>query len=178
VWWSPSATPNHFSAAAAQSLIEHGAAHVAGDPSTAQLQFVAIGAYQLEEALKAHARLEHHGLASCITVVVEPGRLRIPRDELEAAFVLGDESLQALFPPHLPRVLISHTRPEPMLGVLRRIDSGPSKTRALGYINHGGTLDVAGMLIANRCTWVDAIYAAAQVTGWNSSQAAAAATDA
>jgi len=37
---------------------------------------------------------------------------------------------------------------------------------------------VAGMLIANRCTWVDAIYAAAQVTGWNSSQAAAAATDA
>ena len=171
-------TPNHFSAAAAQSLIEHGAAHVAGDPSTAQLQFVAIGAYQLEEALKAHARLEHHGLASCITVVVEPGRLRIPRDELEAAFVLGDESLQALFPPHLPRVLISHTRPEPMLGVLRRIDSGPSKTRALGYINHGGTLDVAGMLIANRCTWVDAIYAAAQVTGWNSSQAAAAATDA
>jgi len=171
-------TPNHFSAAAAQSLIEHGAAHVAGDPSTAQLQFVAIGAYQLEEALKAHARLEHHGLASCITVVVEPGRLRIPRDELEAAFVLGDESLQALFPPHLPRVLISDTRPEPMLGVLRRIDSGPSKTRALGYINHGGTLDVAGMLIANRCTWVDAIYAAAQVTGWNSSQAAAAATDA
>ena len=171
-------TPNHFSAAAAQSLIEHGAAHVAGDPSTAQLQFVAIGAYQLEEALKAHARLEHHGLASCITVVVEPGRLRIPRDELEAAFVLGDESLQALFPPHLPRVLISHTRPEPMLGVLRRIDSGPSKTRALGYINHGGTLDVAGMLIANRCTWVDAIYAAAQVTGRNSSQVAAAATDA
>ena len=171
-------TPNHFSAAAAQSLIEHGAAHVAGDPSTAQLQFVAIGAYQLEEALKAHARLEHHGLASCITVVVEPGRLRIPRDELEAAFVLGDESLQALFPPHLPRVLISHTRPEPMLGVLRRIDSGPSKTRALGYINRGGTLDVAGMLIANRCTWADAIYAAAQVTGWNSSQAAAAATDA
>ena len=55
-------TPNHFSAAAAQSLIEHGAAHVAGDPSTAQLQFVAIGAYQLEEALKAHARLERRGL--------------------------------------------------------------------------------------------------------------------
>ena len=171
-------TPNHFSAAAAQSLIEHGAAHVAGDPSTAQLQFVAIGAYQLEEALKAHARLEHHGLASCITVVVEPGRLRIPRTNLRPPSCSVTNPLQALFPPHLPRVLISHTRPEPMLGVLRRIDSGPSKTRALGYINHGGTLDVAGMLIANRCTWVDAIYAAAQVTGWNSSQAAAAATDA
>ena len=171
-------TPNHFNAAAAQSLVEHGAAHVAGDPATAQLQFVVIGAYQLEEAFKAHARLERHGLASCVTVVIEPGRLRIPRDDLEATFVVGDEALQALFPPHLPRVLISHTRPEPMLGVLRRIDSGPSKTRALGYINRGGTLDVAGMLIANRCTWADAIYAAAQVTGWNSSQAAAAATDA
>ena len=171
-------TPNHFNAAAAQSLVEHGAAHVAGDPATAQLQFVVIGAYQLEEAFKAHARLERHGLASCVTVVIEPGRLRIPRDDLEATFVLGDEALQALFPPHLPRVLMSHTRPEPMLGVLRRIDSGPSKTRALGYINRGGTLDVAGMLIANRCTWADAIYAAAQVTGWNSSQAAAAATDA
>jgi phosphoketolase len=171
-------TPNHFNAAAAQSLVEHGAAHVAGDPATAQLQFVVIGAYQLEEAFKAHARLERHGLASCVTVVIEPGRLRIPRDDLEATFVLGDEALQALFPPHLPRVLMSHTRPEPMLGVLRRIDSGPSKTRALGYINRGGTLDVAGMLIANRCTWADAIYAAAQVTGWNSSQVAAAATDA
>lgn len=170
-------TPNHFNAAAAQSLVEHGAAHVAGDPATAQLQFVVIGAYQLEEAFKAHARLERHGLASCVTVVIEPGRLRIPRDDLEATFVLGDEALQALFPPHLPRVLMSHTRPEPMLGVLRRIDSGPSKTRALGYINRGGTLDVAGMLIANRCTWVDAIYAAAQVTGRNSSQVAAAATD-
>jgi phosphoketolase len=170
-------TPNHFNAAAAQSLVEHGAAHVAGDPATAQLQFVVIGAYQLEEAFKAHARLERHGLASCVTVVIEPGRLRIPRDDLEATFVVGDEALQALFPPHLPRVLISHTRPEPMLGVLRRIDSGTSKTRALGYINRGGTLDVAGMLIANRCTWVDAIYAAAQVTGRNSSQVAAAATD-
>jgi len=145
---------------------------VAGDPATAQLQFVAVGAYQLEEALKAHARLAHHGLASCVTVVVEPGRLRMPRDDIEAGFVLGDADLESLFPPQLPRVLLSHTRPEPMLGVLRRIDAGPSKTRALGYINRGGTLDVAGMLIANRCTWVSAIYAAAQVTGWNNSQAA------
>mgnify|MGYP001766553185 CR=1 FL=1 len=165
-------TPNHFTAEAAQALLAHGAAHVAGDPATAQLQFVAVGAYQLEEALKAHARLAHHGLASCVTVVVEPGRLRMPRDDIEAGFVLGDADLESLFPPQLPRVLLSHTRPEPMLGVLRRIDAGPSKTRALGYINRGGTLDVAGMLIANRCTWVSAIYAAAQVTGWNNSQAA------
>ena len=40
------------------------------------------------------------------------------------------------------------------------------------YINRGGTLDVTGMLIANRSTWVNAIYAAAQVTGWNNQRAA------
>lgn len=40
------------------------------------------------------------------------------------------------------RVLLTHTRPEPMLGVLRRLDNGPSRTRALGYLSRGGTLDV------------------------------------
>ena len=165
-------TPNRFTAEAAQSLLAQGATHVAGDPATAQMQFVAVGAYQLEEALKAPARLALHGLGSCVTVVIEPGRLRMPRDEIEAGFVLGDATLESLFPPQLPRVLMSHTRPEPMLGVLRRIDTGPAKTRALGYINRGGTLDVTGMLIANRSTWVNAIYAAAQVTGWNNQRAA------
>ena len=102
-----------------------------------------------------------------MTAVIEPGRLRVPRDDLEAAFVLGDEALRALFPPELPRVLLCHTRPEPMLGVLRRIDGGHAKMRALGYINRGGTLDVTGMLRANRCFWRDAINAAADVTGWS-----------
>ena len=35
-----------------------------------------------------------------------------------------------------------------MLGLLRRLDGGPSKTVAHGYISRGGTLDVAGMLFA------------------------------
>ncbi len=158
---------HRFNAEAAQALVRGGAAHVAGDPATAGVQFVAIGAYQLEEALKAHEHLAQQGHASCVTVVIEPGRLRIPRDELEAAFVLDDHRLHALFPPDLPRVLLTHTRPEPMLGVLRRLDSGPSMTRALGYLSRGGTLDVAGMLFANRCTWVQAIRAASDVTGWD-----------
>ena len=38
-----------------------GAAHVAGDPATAKVQLVAIGAYQLEEALKARAHLAGRG---------------------------------------------------------------------------------------------------------------------
>ncbi|HIE5094119.1 TPA: xylulose 5-phosphate 3-epimerase [Stenotrophomonas maltophilia] len=158
--------PERLDANAAQRLVERGAAHIAGTPGVAGVQFVAIGAYQLEEALKAHAFLERHGLASCVTAVIEPGRLRIPRDEIERAFVLGDDELQAFFPDDLPRVVLSHTRPEPMLGILRRLDGGQARTRALGYISRGGTLDVAGMLLANRCTWIHAVQAAAQVTGW------------
>ncbi|ASC65764.1 xylulose 5-phosphate 3-epimerase [Achromobacter denitrificans] len=158
--------PQRFEARAAQALVEQGAAHIAGDPSASALQFVAIGAYQLEEALKARAHLARLGHECCVSVVLEPGRLRIPRDELESAFVLPDAALRALFPAGLPRVLLCHTRPEPMLGVLRRLDDGPARTRALGYISRGGTLDVPGMLFANRCTWAHAVDAAAAVAGW------------
>ena len=154
-----------FDADGAQAAVARGAAHVAGDPADAALQFVAIGAYQLDEALKAQAHLAALGHRACVTAVMEPGRLRIPRDGLEAAFVDDDATLHALFPPGLPRVLLSHTRPEPMVGVLRRIDDGPATTRALGYISRGGTLDVAGMLFANRCTWAHAVDAAAAVAG-------------
>ena len=157
--------PQYLDAASAQALVRQGAGHVSGDPGDAQLQLVAIGAYQLQQALRAQAHLAAHGCRSCVSVVLEPGRLRIPRDELEAAFVLDDSTLQALFPPALPRVLLCHTRPEPMLGVLRRLDGGPAHTTALGYINRGGTLDVDGMLFANRCTWAHAVDAAARLTG-------------
>ena len=49
-----------------------------------------------------------------MTVILEPARLRAPRDEFEATFVLDDNGLRGLFPPGLPR--------------------------ALGYISRGGTL--------------------------------------
>ena len=116
--------------------------------------------------MKARAHLARLGHECCVSVVLEPGRLRIPRDGLESAFVLPDAALRALFPAGLPRVLLCHTRPEPMLGVLRRLDDGPARTRALGYISRGGTLDVPGMLFANRCTWAHAVDAAAAVAGW------------
>jgi len=110
--------------------------------------------------------LAAHGLQACVSAILEPGRLRAPRDALEDAFVLARDRLQALFPPGLPRVLLVHTRPEPMLGLLRRIDDGPARTRALGYLSRGGTLDVPGMLFANRCTWAHAVDAAAAAAGW------------
>ncbi|QGZ37746.1 phosphoketolase [Pseudoduganella flava] len=162
--------PTRFDGAAAEALMRDGAAHVAGQPAGAAVQLVALGAYQLDEALKAHAWLARHGVAACVTVVIEPGRLRRGRDAIEAAFTLSDAALHALFPPGLPRVLLCHTRPEPMLGVLRRLDGGPASTEALGYIGRGGTLDVPGMLLANRCTWAHAVHAAARVSGWQDAE--------
>lgn len=157
---------NRLDAALAQRLVRDGAAHVAGAPADAQVQLVAIGAYQLDEALRARQHLERLGKSVCVTVVLEPGRLRMPRDPFEAEFVDDDATIASLFPVGLPRVILSHTRPEPMLGILRRIDGGPTRTRALGYINRGGTLDVNGMLFANRCTWAHAVDEAAMLAGW------------
>lgn len=173
------ALPRRLDADAALRLAEQGVLHVAGAPAQAQLQFVAVGAYQLQEALKARKRLAEHGVQACVTVVQEPGRLRAPRDDTERAFVLDDAAVAALFPPGLPRVVLSHTRPEAMLGVLRRLDEGPRGMLALGYVNQGGTLDMDGMLFANRCTWGHAVQAAAQLLqpcgeGWLSADESAA----
>ncbi len=158
---------NRFDADAAHALVRDGAAHLIGDPADAEVQLIAIGAYQLDEVIKAHEHLARLGRRSCVTVILEPGRLRIPRDAIEAEFVDDDATVQSLFPSNMPRVIVTHTRPEPMLGLLRRIDGGPDRTRGLGYVCRGGTLDVAGMLFANRCTWAHTVDAAAAVAGWN-----------
>jgi phosphoketolase len=136
----------------------------------AALQLVSIGAYQLEQAWLAHARLTQRGIASMVTAVIQPGRLREPRDQLERDFVLNDQQLAEMFPANLPRVLISHTHPEPMTGLLRRIDGGPSRWRAHGYCNRGGTLDVNGMLFANRCSWAHLVQSAASLLGHKDSE--------
>jgi phosphoketolase len=159
--------PHRLDGAAAGRFVTKGAAHIDGDPGEADLQLVAVGAYQLEEALKAAHRLKEHGHRIVVTAVCEPGRFRAPRDPLEAAFAANDEEVAALFPTELPRVVVTHTRPEPMLGLLRRLDGGPTRTVARGYISRGGTLDVAGMLFANRCSWAHLTDAAVQLAGWS-----------
>lgn len=159
------AQPNLFSGTEAECAIGDGAATIAGRADQCDVQFVAIGAYQAHEALAAHARLGERGVSSSVTVVLEPGRFRAPRDAIERAYCVADRELNALFPVGAARVILSHTRPEPMLGLLRRLDGGPSRTRALGFINRGGTLDVFGMLFANRSTWAHAVDAAASVLG-------------
>ncbi|MFC3068448.1 phosphoketolase family protein [Phenylobacterium soli] len=147
----------------AMEFATRGWGHLAGDPAEADVQIVAVGAYQAIEALEACNRLQARGHRACVTAVLEPGRLRAPRDSLEAAATLGEAALNSAFPPDLPRVLVTHTRPEPMQGLLRRIDPGRDRMLSLGYIGRGGTLDVFGMLFANRCTWGHIVDAAAKV---------------
>lgn len=158
------ATPDVFTDAEAQAAFETGVARLEADPRAA-LQFVAIGAYQLVEARRAAGRLRERGVSINVTVILEPGRLRLPRDRFEEAFVVTDQVIRDLFPPELPRILVTHTRPEMMTGLLRRLDEGPRLFRAHGYLSRGGTLDAQGMLFANRCTWAHLIMSAASLLG-------------
>ncbi len=154
---------NRLSPQQTLQLAQDGALLLHGDPANAQVLLVATGAYQLDAMRRAHTRMNERGVSAVTIYIGEPGRLRTPRDKREALYVADDASVAMLFPPGTPRVFMTHTRPEPYLGVLRRIDTGPATTRALGFINRGGTLDVAGLLFANRCTWAHAVDAAAGV---------------
>lgn len=159
------AVANVFSAVQARSLITCGAATVAGDLSKAAVQVVAIGAYQLQEALRAHRRLEERGYRACVTYVCEPGRFREGRDGIEEQFVVQDSDLRTLFPTGVPRVVVTHTRSEPLIGVLRRLGTSHDSSRFLGFRNRGGTLDVPGMLFANRSTWAHIVEACCDLLG-------------
>lgn len=156
---------NRLSAEQAHRLVEQGALALRA-PAGAQVLLVAIGAYQLEQAWRAADRLEEAGLRTALTCMIEPGRFRVARDAQEANFVASDEMIRSMFPDSAQaRIILSHTRPEPICGVLRRLDTGPQHTTVLGYLSRGGTLDVEGMLFANRCTWAHAVAAAAGVCG-------------
>jgi phosphoketolase len=126
---------------------------------------VAIGAYQLGEARRAAGRLRECGIGVNVTIILEPGRLRSPRDRFEETFVVSDTVIRDLFPPGLARLLVTHTRPEMMTGLLRRLDEGPARFRTHGYMSRGGTLDAPGMLFANRSTWAHLILSAADLIG-------------
>jgi phosphoketolase len=154
-----------FSRTSAEALVARGAHHVEGNVDHCQIQLVAIGAYQLAQCRRAAARLSKSGLQPLVTYMLEPGKFRVPRDSTEAAFVATDEQTTELFPANVARVIVGHTRPEPMIGVLRRLDNGPQRTRYLGYRNRGGTLDTAGLLFANGATWAHIIAEACKVTG-------------
>lgn len=157
--------PQLFNEADAHAAIQAGYAVLQPASPDVRIQLVAVGAYQVLEARRAARVLAKGGCPAQVVAVLEPGRLRMPRDRIESDFVIAESQLAEAFPANMARVIVSHCRPEPMLGVLRRLDSGAARTRALGYINRGGTFDVEGMLFANQCTWAHIVQQAAQALG-------------
>lgn len=156
-----------FSPKQAQQLVKDGATLVAGDVSS-PYQLVAIGAYQLEQAQRAWQRLADQGVKASLVYLQEPGKYRHARDHYEAEQLVSEATKESLFPSNVnARVFITHTRPEPVLGHLRSLDMGPSKTSALGYKNRGGTLDANGLLLANGCSWAHLLAELAKLTGEN-----------
>ena len=162
--------PNILDADQAREAVACGAATIIGDPGSSDIQLIAIGAYQLHQALMARERVEARGYKVCVTCIIEPGRFREPRDETERLFVTSPARAASIFPKGLPRVIVAHTRPEPMLGVLRSLDAGPDCVRALGYRNRGGTLDVYGMLFANGATWAHIVQISSSLIGQDADQ--------
>jgi len=140
--------PVRCSVAQAEQAVRDGAIVLQHD-ETAQVQLLALGSYQVSAALAAADILRQRGVGCSVVAIIEPGRLRIPRDEREVAYVHSDAAIAALIPAVQDRVVISHTHAEVMTGVLRRLDTGSATTVFLGYRNRGGTLDVAGMQFAN-----------------------------
>jgi Phosphoketolase len=162
--------PQIFTAQQAMDGMREGFICLEERQASTRIQLLAIGAYQLQESRRAAEVLAQAGIKAQVIAVIEPGRLRQPRDKVEAGFVLPSGRVMESFPTELPRLIVSHTRPEPMLGALRRIDEGPECTAALGYINRGGTFDVEGMLFANRCTWAHIVQHAAFLVGDDSAR--------
>jgi phosphoketolase len=161
-------TPIFFSAAEARRLVAEGGIAIewAGHESDrAELILAAVGAYQLREALAASRRLAERALPHGVVYILEPGRFRIARGKEEEAHLAPASVRETLFPDAARhRILVTHTRPEPMLGLLAPFRSS-SSTAGLGYINQGGTYDTPGLLFVNRSSWAHCVLEAARLLG-------------
>ncbi|BFM10587.1 phosphoketolase [Simiduia litorea] len=154
--------PNLLDAAQARQLTRDGALLLESEGNAA-IQLLAVGAYQLHSAQRAAQRLKDHGVGYSLVTISEPGKFRIPRDSHEAVCVHSEDRIEQIIPAAKYRVLISHTHAEPMIGVLRPLDLGPSATTVLGYKNRGGTLDTFAMQFANGQTWAHVVLACASL---------------
>jgi phosphoketolase len=157
-------TPYFCSAAQAQQAVQDGAMVLKHD-TDAILQFLAVGAYQLEAANKAAEVMREQGVDCSVVAILEPGRFRIPRDAREARYVHSDADIARIIPSVETRLIVCHTHAEVMTGVLRRLDTGIAQTRVLGYRNRGGTLSVPGMQEANEQSWQAIVKAANELLG-------------
>lgn len=162
-------TPELFTLDEATRLLEQGAMRLdwAGyELWQQQLVLTAVGAYQLEEVIKASERLRERQVPHSVVYMLEPGRFRNPRSKGESAHVVPPGLQAELYPSSVrARIFVTHTRPETLLGTLQPLHTGNGKTAALGFINQGGTLNVPGMLFVNRCTWAHILEETARVMG-------------
>ncbi len=152
--------PDLFTADEARRLIADGglrldwAGHAA---DRAHVTLVAVGAYQLGEVLAASRRLAEREVPHTVVYILEPGRFRLPRSRAEEAHQAPAAVRDRLFPEQIRHLLlVTHTRPEPMRGLLAPFQAAP-QTAALGYIGEGGTYDTPGLLFANRSSWAHCV---------------------
>jgi phosphoketolase len=139
-----------FTPKQAAQLVEQGALTL-DKADGAQVQLVAVGAYQLGVCQEVKRALAKRDIQCRITYLLEPGRFRQPRDLYEQTYVSDVATRISLFPDDIRlRFFVSHLRPEILLGVCRPLDLGVDRCIAFGYRNQGGTLDTPGLLRANQ----------------------------
>ncbi len=130
-----------------------------------QLILTAIGDYQLDEVLKASARLAQKEIPHSVIYMLEPGRFRTPRSDGERQHAAPADLKRELYPDSVEaRIFVTHARPETMLGVLQPLNTG-KHTAALGFVDQGGTLLASGMLFVNRCTWAHILAESGRLLG-------------
>lgn len=158
--------PDLFSPDEARTLVRQGGLRLdwAGyRREQARLILASVGAYQLIEVLAASRRLAEQEIPHAVVYLLEPGRFRAARSILEQAHQASPEVTARLFPAGVaPRLFVTHTRPETLLGLLGPLHTG-ADTAGLGYINHGGTLSTPGMLFVNRSSWAHCVREAARL---------------
>lgn len=159
--------PDLFTPADAARLLDDGAMRLewAGwNRGEQRLVLTAVGAYQLEETLRASRRLAERDVTHSVVYLLEPGRFRAPRSEGEHAHLAPEALRHELYPDAVPaRVFVTHTRPEPLLGTLGPLHTGARHTAGLGFVNQGGTLTIPGLLFVNHCSWAHVLQTAASV---------------
>ncbi len=162
------ATPLVLTPEQAGQLVADGALLLQGRAGAA-IRLVAIGAYQLHQCTLAWQRLRDRGVEAALIYMQEPGRFRgQPRDDIEKEVQAGADLRARLFPHPATTVLVTHTRPETIAGILHGLSNladASASLLALGYRNRGGTLDTAGMLFANGCSWLHILSSLARDQG-------------
>jgi len=157
--------PVYFTGQQATQLVQDGAICVRGHCG-AELQLVATGSVQLQQALKASDRLRQQRVSHSVIYLLEPSRFRTARDEWEKSVMADPAVVEALFPKRVQyRVFLVHFRPELINALCRPLDLGPQRSSALGFINRGGTLDTGAMLFTNKCTWAHLLAELAALCG-------------